>query len=317
MTTPFVFGNHERMKDLERRVGFIARSGLPVLIEGASGTGKETLAELLHFNSGTAAALTRIICRKSGSGVYPGLASTTSRPTDLSALDSSMLGTVFLKNVYLLSPAEQDQILTILDEMSARHNGNNQGANPRIISSTTEPLEPLISRRELNPALYHRLSVYRIYLPPLCERREDIPELFAHMVRRAVNNGGAPQWPTSALVDVMMAYDWPGNLRELQNIARTYVITADADEIIAELSDRSRQTPTTSQGGQQDQRSLKEQVKRASQKLESEIILRTLERHHWNRRRAAQSLQISYRALLYKMKNCDLRTELQTTPEGK
>ena len=69
--------------------------------------------------------------------------------------------------------------------------------------------------------------------------------------------------------------------------------------------------------GQQDQRSLKEQVKRASQKLESEIILRTLERHHWNRRRAAQSLQISYRALLYKMKNCDLRTELQTTPEEK
>ncbi|PYT27313.1 MAG: hypothetical protein DMG57_18770 [Acidobacteria bacterium] len=316
MATPFVFGSHDRMKDLERRIGFIARSGLPVLIEGASGTGKEALAELLHFNSGTAAAFTRIICRKSGSGVYPELASTTSRPRDLSALDSSMQGTVFLKNVYLLSPAEQDQILTILDEMGARHNGNNQGATPRIISSTTEPLEPLISRRELNPALYHRLSVYRIYLPPLRERREDIPELFAHMVRRAVNGGSAPQRPPSALLDVMMAYDWPGNLHELQNVARTYVVTADADEIIAELSERSRQTPRTSQG-QQDQRSLKEQVKRASQKLESEIILRTLERHHWNRRRAAQSLQISYRALLYKMKNCDLRTELQTTPEEK
>src|ERR1041385_8327660 len=114
----------------------------------------------------------------------------------------------------------------------------------------------------------------------------------------------------------MMAYDWPGNLRELQNIARTYVITADADELIAELSDRSRLALGASQG-QRDTRSLKEQVKGASQKLETEIILRTLERHHWNRRRAAQTLQISYRSLLYKMKNCNLRDLATSAPEGR
>src|SRR5437870_294508 len=229
MAKPFVFGNHERMKDLERRIGFIARSGLPVLIEGASGTGKETLAEVLHDCGGALGPFTRIICRKSGSGVYPGAASAARGATDLSALDSRMPGTVFLKNIDLLSPAEQDHLLTILDETAASQNGDNQGATPRIISSTTESLEPLVSRRELNPALYHRLSVYRIYLPLLRERREDIPKLFANfanMVRRAQNGGRAPEPPTSALLDAMMAYDWPGNLRELQNIARTYVVTA-------------------------------------------------------------------------------------------
>jgi len=314
MTTPFVFGNHHRMRDLGRRIGFIARSGLPVMIEGTSGTGKEALAELLHESGGTPGAFTRIICRKSGPASYPA-GSMVNSAADLSVLSSRRPGTVFLKNVYLLSPAEQDQLLAVLEEIAARQNGNHRVAAPRIISSTTESLEPLVSRRELNPALYHRLSVYRIYLPPLRERREDIPELFTHMVCSAVNGGSAPKPLPSALVEGLMAYDWPGNLRELHNIARTYVVTADADEIIAELSDRSRLAASASPG-QLDHPSLKEQVKGASQKLESEIILRTLERHRWNRRRAAQSLQISYRSLLYKMKNCNLRIEAQAAPEG-
>ena len=90
---------------------------------------------------------------------------------------------------------------------------------------------------------------------------------------------------------------------------------AQADEIIAELRNRSRQTPEMP--AQPDPRSLKEQVKGVSQRLETEIILRTLERHHWNRRRAAESLQISYRSLLYKMKSCNLRIQPQPAPEGR
>jgi two-component system, NtrC family, response regulator AtoC len=315
MLMPFIFGNHRVMKDLERRVGSIARSRLPVLIEGASGAGKEALAELLHNISGMGAEFTRILCRKTGPMVYSA-PSIVNGGGDLGAIYLAARGTVFLKNIHLLAPAEQEQLLAALEQAADSADGKDEPVvAARLVSSATEPLEPFVSRGELNPALYHRLSVYRICLPPLRERREDIPELFDHMVRRAAN-GGAPSSATPSMLDVLMDYDWPGNLRELQNIARTYVVSAQAEEIIAELSNRSRLTPVALQADR-DGRPLKEQVKGASRKLETEIILRTLERHHWNRRRAAQTLQISYRSLLYKMKSCNLRVQRQTAAEGK
>jgi len=312
MLRSFVFGNNERMKELERRVGAIARSGLPVLIEGPSGTGKEALAELLHDLSGSGAGFTRILCRPSGAIIYP--AATANDTADLSTVYPRTQGTVFLKNVHLLSAAGQEQLLAALEQVPGSGEGQSASA-ARLVSSTTEGLESSVSRGGWNPALYHRLSVYRICLPPLRERREDVPELFDQMVRRAANGHGAAPPATPRLLDALMAYDWPGNLRELQNIARTYVVSVHAEEIIAELRNRSRLTSSASQ--QQASRSLKDLVKGASQKLESEIILRTLERHQWNRRRAAESLHISYRSLLYKMKTCNLRTMAQDTPEGK
>jgi two-component system response regulator AtoC len=322
MLIPFVFGSHERMKDLERRVGSIARSGLPVLIEGATGTGKEAMAELLHELSGLGNGITRVLCRKSGPVVVPGVSMLNGTQAggagamDLSELYRRAQGTVFLKNVHLLSPTAQEQLMAALDHEAASRDRN--GEHPpakRLVSSATEPLAPLVKRRELSPALYHRLSVYRINLPLLRERGEDIPELFTHMVRHAANGSGAAPPVTTRLLDALLAYDWPGNLRELQNIARTYVITAQDEETIAELSSRSRLEPRLT--AQRDSRSLKELVRGASQKLESEIILETLAKHHWNRRRAALALQISYRSLLYKMKSCNLRIEPQTAPEGR
>jgi two-component system response regulator AtoC len=316
MPSPFVFGSHERMKDLERRSGCIARSRLPVLIEGASGTGKEAFAELLHEVSGIGGRFTRIVCRKPVPAVNPERLM-VSGAARLSTLDLTTPGTVFLKNVHLLSPAEQEQLLAALEQMADSDHGTDEGAErARLVSSATELLDPFGSRCEINPALYHRLSVYRISLPSLPERREDIPELFAHMVGRASNGHGAPPPATSHLLEALLAYDWPGNLRELQNFARRYVVTGHAEEIIAELESSPHRTSLTPQA-QHDSRSLKEQVRGVSQKLESEIILRTLERHHWNRRRAAQTLQISYRSLLYKMKSCQLRVESQATPGGK
>lgn len=191
MRMPFLFGSHQGMKELERRIPAIARSGLPVLIEGACGTGKEAVAELLHALSLSGPGLTRIFC--------------------------SQFGRIM------------------------RHAANGNGSVPRVDKRLEEALQ---------------------------------------------------------------AYDWPGNLRELENITRAYLVSGDAEEIIRELRSRSR-TPETAPAAQG--RSLKEQVKGAVQKLESEIILQALNRHRWNRRRTARSLQISYRSLLYKMKSCNLR----------
>jgi DNA-binding NtrC family response regulator len=224
---------------------------------------------------------------------------------------------LLLKNVHLLSPPAQEQFLTTLEQTTDPLDSNGPIA-ARLISTAAEPLEPFGTRREFNAALYYRLSVYRVSLPLLRERAADIPDLFEQMVRRVANGNGAPVVPLR-LTDVLAAYDWPGNLRELQNVARTYVVTGDAEEIVTELSSRMREVrleaPVAAPASGA-KLSLKQQVKGASQKLESEIILQTLERHRWNRRRAAESLQISYRSLLYKMKNCNLRMEPRAAQEG-
>ena len=308
MLMPFVFGTHKRMKDLEARLKSIARSGLPVLIEGEAGTGKEALAELLHRSSGLDAPFSRVICRKTRPS--PG---TEASPAELALAYLKSRGTVFLKNAHLLSLAEQEQVVAAMEESDS---GNSRYTAARVMSSATESLEAMVSRRELSSDLYHRLAVFRINLPPLRERRDDIPELFNQMTLAAANGDGAPPPPSSKLLEDLMTYDWPGNLRELENIARMYTLTAGAEEIRVEVGNRSRMKLSAS-AAERSGKSLKDQVKGASQKLESEIILRTLEYHHWNRRRAAETLQISYRSLLYKMKSCNLRDLATSAPEGR
>jgi DNA-binding NtrC family response regulator len=307
----FVFGNHPRMKELKRRIAFIARARLPVLIEGASGTGKSALAELLHQLSGANTNLIRILCRQLGPSVYPMVPEDTGA-ADLSDVCCSTRGTVLVKNVQLLAPVEQEHLLVALEAADLR-DGNRVGRVPAtwLVSTATESLEHLVERGEFNPALYHRLSVYRICLPTLRERSEDIPELFVQLTRHDADGTGLPPSPTARLLDALMAYDWPGNVRELENIARTYAAGAQPEEIIIELKNHSHKTSLAPPASRHHQ-SLKEQVKGASQRLETEIILRTLERHRWNRRRAAETLQISYRSLLYKMKSCNLRNQPQT-----
>ena len=298
MRNRFVFGGHDRMRELERRVRGIAQSGLPVLIEGPLGTGKEALAGLIHELSGGPPDWTRVSCLQSG----PVASDAVVEPAHIYR---NAHGTLFLKNVHLLKREAQEQLLTAVER--ATHTPE---SGPRLISSTTESLDRLATDREFSPALYYRLSVYRILLPPLCERAADIAELFKLMTLRFTNGNGGPPAAPPRLVEALTAHDWPGNLRELENIARAYVASGDSEEIIAELSSR-RPAPGAPLPAALEGKSLKEQVSGELRKLESDIILRTLERHRWNRRRAAQSLQISYRSLLYKMKNCDLRGKAQ------
>jgi len=310
---PFLFGSSEKMKELERRIAFISRSGLPVLIEGACGTGKESLAERLHEQSGIKGDFVRVLCQPSGLVVRgPGKSSEVSDPGQLYA---SVRGSLFLKNVHLLSSDAQQQFLSAVEQSSEFDQSHTEAAAARLISSATETLEESVEHRGFLSALYYRLSVHRVSLPPLRERIQDIPELFRLMVLRAANGTTPAPAISSRVLDALMEYEWPGNLRELHNMARTCVATGDTEELIAELASRTK-APLTANAAEGAHLSLREQVRGASQKLESEIILRTLERHRWNRRRAAASLRISYRALLYKMKNCNLRIEPQSAREG-
>ncbi len=294
------------MQEIRRQVESLVKGPrLPVLIEGEIGTGKETLARQLHRQSGCGGEFIRIPCRVPHGFplLGPGGQAAALTPSETAGED-----TIFLKNVHFLSRSLQQQLLAGLQSgwFPADLGG---GWNPgrHLVSSTTCTLDEMIARGQFLPDLYFRLSACRIILPPLRERAEDIPELVSSMlVQASALDGGATCEPSSSTLDVMIRYSWPGNLRELENFVRNYRLAPDPEQLVVELKRRSE--ATRSQDGK-GRLSLREQVRRVSRQMESQIILKALEHHQWNRRRAAQALQISYRSLLYKMKTCELRTK--------
>src|SRR5262249_7258980 len=132
-------------------------------------------------------------------------------------------------------------------------------------------------------------------------------ELFSVMITRGLPDGSSAPQPPAILWEALERYQWPGNLRELENFARSYAVSGDSEQVIAEIERRTKALKVGSSNGRV---SLKEQVRQASRQLESKIILQALGRHRWNRRRTAAALKISYRALLYKMKECRLREDV-------
>jgi DNA-binding NtrC family response regulator len=167
------------------------------------------------------------------------------------------------------------------------------------------------------PELLYRISGQWICLPPLRERTADISDLFAFMLdemQAETGRGGPPVTP--AIREALTGYSWPGNVRELRHLARAYLLSGNAGELISELARRAGRLQQSSGRGDTPGMTLKEQVRRAARRLESDLIRQGLERHGWNRRRTAETLKISYRSLLYKMKYCNIRANADTVPEG-
>jgi len=279
----YLFGNSGIMHNLELRVHALARSGMPVLIEGETGTGKEALARYLHDARRGGGPWVKFICGNSSS------------PQEFTRMLGRPNETVFLKHLDRLPLQLQERLLSELDRETGRW----------FLSGVANSLQGQVNRNEFLPALYHRLSAFRIHLPRLRERSKDIPELFAEFLRRWGVQENLPI-PDSVL-KALDQYHWPGNLRELENLARAYLITNDPAAIVADLCAAGKE-PLQLNGAEKPA-PLKCRVKQASRRIESQIILDVLERNRWNRRRTAENLQISYRSLLYKMKECKIRQE--------
>jgi len=285
--TRFLFGESQCMRELERRAAGAAASDMPVLIEGETGTGKEALARHLHARPDGTGRFVRLYCGQpeTREGFWEGIR-------------SGRAGTVFLKHVHLLDEAKQRELLWAL-----RADGD-KPAGMRVIASSNESLERRVAQGDFSADLYFRLSACRLPLPPLRQRAEDIPALFAELLAGFGRHAGdmGPE-----IRQALKSYFWPGNFRELESVARHHATAADLEGVAEELRRRG-ETLRGMRTRETDQPPLREQVRRAARRVESEIILRTLEQHHWNRRRAARTLKISYRALLYKMKAFELRS---------
>jgi len=290
MRLDFVEGTSPSMRSVEAIMREVAQSEVPVLLLAERGVGKKATARRVHDLSRRGRQTFRVIsCASLGSENFGD-----------SAEHAGLVGagTVFLEELAELSAEGQAWLLQAL----TRSNGNGvrtQGL-ARLICGSARDLEAEVRTGSLREDLYYRISGVCLRLPPLRQRREDIPVLVEHFLRKY---GRDFQRAVPALSEethrLFLEYSWPGNVRELENAAKA--IVALGDERVAMGGLRAMlQRPDLGTAGSRV--SLKQAARAASREVEKEIILRALTRTRWNRRRAAQELQISYKALLYKLK---------------
>ena len=215
-------------------------------------------------------------------------------------------GTVFLSEIAQLDPANQSRLLHLLPDGDRVPPGRYLDA--RVICATTQDIDEELRRGRFREDLYYRINGVCLRLPSLRDRREDIPVLLGFFLKKYASllERREPELAPMT-VDLLLQHSWPGNIRELENMARKIVALGDEHLAMSDLAARPPVVTTLAEnhsrpGGQ----SLKEAAREASRKAERELIAKALERTHWNRKRTARELQISYKALLYKLKQLNL-----------
>jgi two-component system response regulator AtoC len=221
-------------------------------------------------------------------------------------------GTIYLDELGEMPIGIQPKLLQVLqDKEFARLGGHQEIAvDVRFISSTNLPLERLLAEGKFREDLYYRLNVVTVQLPPLRERREDIAEISRFLIQKhamalKVESFDLPE----NVLELFMQYDWPGNVRELENMVRRLLATGDESAILEMASPRYEEDKPVFLPIDRDELSiisLKDTARLAARQAEREMILRALKKTNWNRRRAAELLQISYKAMLYKLKDAGL-----------
>jgi two-component system, NtrC family, response regulator AtoC len=274
------------MQSLEGVMLEVAQSDAPVLLLAEPGTGKKATARRIHGLSRRSGHSFRVVSCRS-------LMSDISAPNAL--LDK---GTVFLEELAELDKESQLWLAQIL--MSAASNHSQKPGLVRLICGSARDLESEVRTGRFREDLYYRLSGVCLRIPPLRQRREDIPHLVEHFLEKYGRDFQRPVPALSAETHrLFQEYSWPGNMRELENAAKAIVALGDESVAMGGLRAMLLRQGHAGNGGAI---SLKQASRAASREKEKEIILRALTRTRWNRRRAAQDLQISYKALLYKLK---------------
>ncbi|MGA8878570.1 MAG: sigma 54-interacting transcriptional regulator, partial [Candidatus Korobacteraceae bacterium] len=184
----------------------------------------------------------------------------------------------------------------------------------RVLAATNINMPQAIAQKTFREDLYYRLNSFVLRMPSLRERREEIPMILRHfMLQLADRYACAPLNVTQRLVEACENYPWPGNIRELENFVKRYLVLGDESAAIGELQKAMSQNPQNGSAGSQEQKQpqqqpdLKEMVRNLKNGAESEVISQVLEETAWNRKRAATKLNISYKALLYKIRQYDIR----------
>jgi two-component system response regulator AtoC len=320
------FSQSPKMAQIWEVARMVARTDVPVLILGESGVGKEVLARYIHRNSRRAdkplvkvncAALPHDLLESELFGYDRG-AFTGAVGEKPGKFELANNGCIILDEIGEMSPSLQPKLLHVVEDGEYCRLG---GRTPikvdvRIIALTNRKLESAIPRGEFRDDLYFRLNVVTIKIPPLRERREDIPTLCDYFLKkhRTALESAIDELP-SDLVDFFVRYDWPGNIRQLENTVKRYLILpkldlelgpgdpiAPAGPAPAAYSMAASETVPVQLPAEKDVVCLKKIVSRAAEETERRMVLHVLDQTNWNRRIAARRLNICYKALLNKLK---------------
>jgi two-component system, NtrC family, response regulator AtoC len=313
-----VFGRSEVMQAVRQRVEKVAAANVPVLIRGESGTGKEVIARLIHARSSWGSgpfvkvncpAIPGTLVESELFGYQKG-AFTGANGTKPGRVEMAQHGTLFLDEIAELEPGLQAKLLQLLQDGQFCPIGGQEDKqiDARVISATNRNLEDEIKRGNFRQDLFYRINVVSIHMPALRERALDIPFICDSLRQMYSEQFDCATGPLSARkLEVMQRYHWPGNIRELENLIKRYVILGSEDVITLEVNEESV-PPQDSEVVTNNMLSLKKVTREAMRELENKIIVKALQAHNWNRRRTASALEISYRALLYKLKEAGLPT---------
>ena len=336
------FGSTPQMRKLQNLIGQTALSEAPVLIHGETGVGKEVIARELHAQSPRAKrAFLKLNCVALPSELveselfgYERGAFTGAFQKKLGMFELADGGTIFLDEIGDMDFKLQAKLLQVLQDHEFQRLGGRETikVDVRVIAATHRDLGRAIDENTFREDLYYRLNVISIDIPPLRERQVDILPLAEFLVKKHSAQGASPAQIPPRLKEAFLTHDWPGNIREMENVIRKFLIFRDAEMVESGLRSRLNARivtpPKPAMAPADGERSypsagtlppsldpsdpavpILEQVTEAKRQAERIAILAALDAKNWNRKQAARMLKIDYKALLYKMKKLSIRKE--------
>ncbi|MBN1153432.1 sigma-54-dependent Fis family transcriptional regulator [candidate division KSB1 bacterium] len=311
-----MIGNSEKMQQVYRVITKVARSNATVLIRGESGVGKELVARAVHYNSTrsqypfveiSCASLPETLLESELFGYEKG-AFTGAVARKNGRFEVADKGTIFLDEIGDIAESIQIKLLRVLQSKEISHLGGTNAIkiDVRVIAATNRDLEKAVSNGRFREDLYYRLNVIPIYIPPLRERKDDIPLLINHFLNKFVheNNKWELKFSEEAL-DYCMKYDWPGNVRELENAIENAVVLSDGNSIMVEDLPMTIYS-TSVQPVSAELIGLDESLKKKMQDSERIILKNAIQKTGGNKSKAAKILKISLRTMRYKIQKYHL-----------
>ena len=315
------FGKNPAMNALKSWIPKVAASDVPVLIQGETGTGKEVLARLLHdLSSRAKKPFVKLNCAAVPSELieselfgYERGAFTGAFQKKPGLFEMADGGTILLDEIGDMDVRLQAKLLQVLQDQQFRRVGGTEvvSVNVRVIAATHRDLLQAIRDRTFREDLYYRLDIFTLRLPSLRDRTEDIVSLTEFLIAKHSPADAPALVVTPLLRSALLTYRWPGNIRQLENVVRKFIVLRDPDVIIRELTATEKEIsavpvreeePTLKRSVESEPGSVLLEASRVKQETEAEAILRALHSSRWNRKQAAGLLNIEYKTLLYKMK---------------
>lgn len=311
-----IFGSTPAMRQIRSKIDSALSSDLPILIQGESGTGKEVVARFLHTRSSRREApFVKLNCAATPANLLEGelfgfekgsfAGAGENRPGLVEIADG---GTLFLNEIGDISLELQGKLLRLLRDGSYTRIGGREKrtGRVRIVCATNVHLLEAVETGAFREDLFYRIDVVSLRLSPLRDRKNDIPQLCEYLLQKLSRQfqRSIPRLHPITL-HLLKQWDWPGNLRELENWIARAIILGDDEAPGAELR-RQLEKPSGFADGQPRLGSLKAATHRATSAVTSALILKALQANRWNRRKTAEELNMSYRALLYKLRDVGL-----------